>query len=151
MDALTTTGNVEQAYRIANQTDEPSWGNWIERGATTLHEWWQYDGKAITSENHIMFGEIGAWLYKTLGGINPDVACPGFKNVILRPYFLKDISYVKVSYITPQGMVKSSWNRKGAKIIYKVTVPPNSTATLFLQKDEPVNLKSGTFTFEVIP
>ena len=151
LDALTTTGNVEQAYRIANQTDEPSWGNWIERGATTLHEWWQYDGKAITSENHIMFGEIGAWLYKTLGGINPDVACPGFKNVILRPYFLKDISYVKVSYITPQGMVKSSWNRKGAKIIYKVTVPPNSTATLFLQKDEPVNLKSGTFTFEVIP
>ena len=98
-----------------------------------------------------MFGEIGAWLYKTLGGINPDVACPGFKNVILRPYFLKDISYVKASYITPQGMVKSSWNRKGAKIIYKVTVPPNSTATLFLQKDEPVNLKSGTFTFEVIP
>ncbi|WP_455584561.1 family 78 glycoside hydrolase catalytic domain [Bacteroides sp.] len=152
LDALTVTGNVEQAYKVANQKDEPSWGNWIERGSTTLHEWWKsYDdeGRPVTSHNHIMFGEIGAWLYKTLGGIKPDSACPGFKNIILKPYFMKDISYVNVSYNTPQGMVKSSWNRKGEKVVYKVTVPPNATATLFLQDDEPVNLKSGTFTFEV--
>lgn len=149
LDALTVTGNVEQAYRIANQVDEPSWGNWIERGSTTLHEWWKYDGKAITSQNHIMFGEIGAWLYKTLGGIQPDAACPGFKNILLKPYFMKDINYVNVSYNTPQGVVKSSWNRRGKKIIYKVTVPPNSTATLFLPEEEPANLQAGTFTFEV--
>jgi len=34
------------------------------------------------SRNHIMFGEIGAWFYKALGGIKPDPDQPGFKKCI---------------------------------------------------------------------
>lgn len=42
------------------------------------------------SDNHMMFGEIGGWFYKGLGGIFPDPEQPGFKHIILRPNFVKD-------------------------------------------------------------
>ena len=64
------------AYRIASQKDLPSWGWWIEQGATTLWEKWN----GTESRNHIMFGDISAWFYKALAGINLDPAAPAFKH-----------------------------------------------------------------------
>ena len=61
--ALSDNGQHDLAYRIATQTTPPSYGDWIRRGATTLWEDWG-DG---ASRNHIMFGDISAWFYQTLG------------------------------------------------------------------------------------
>ena len=71
--ALSDNGQHDLAYRIATQTTPPSYGDWIRRGATTLWEDWG-DG---ASRNHIMFGDISAWFYETLGGINVDPRQPG--------------------------------------------------------------------------
>ena len=61
LNALTESGHVEQAFRIVTQQDYPSWGNWVRQGATTLFENWDYNGLAWGySQNHIMYGEIGA-------------------------------------------------------------------------------------------
>ena len=38
-------------------------------GATTLLENWDLQATRDISDNHMMFGEIGAWFYKGLGGI----------------------------------------------------------------------------------
>ena len=62
--ALSDNGQQDLAYRIATQTTAPSYGDWIQRGATTLWEDW-VDGE---SRNHIMFGSISAWFYETLAG-----------------------------------------------------------------------------------
>ncbi len=151
MNALTESGNVEQAYRMITQQDYPSWGNWLRQGATTLFENWDYNGLAAGySQNHIMYGEIGAWLYKALAGINVDPANPGFKNVLLKPHFVADLDYVKASYMSPFGEIKSEWERRGSKVVYRVTVPPNATATLFIEgEDNPRNLSSGSHIFEI--
>jgi len=63
------------AYRVASQKTLPSWGYWIEQGATTLWESW----RGTDSRNHIMFGDISAWFYKTLAGIRIDqgISRPG--------------------------------------------------------------------------
>ncbi|WP_369804049.1 alpha-L-rhamnosidase C-terminal domain-containing protein [Siphonobacter sp. SORGH_AS_0500] len=79
-----------------------------------------------------MFGEIGAWLYKGLGGIKPDPENPGFKNVWLRPNFVKNLDQFEAEHEGPYGKIVSSWKRSGTIIEYKVTIPANSTASVFI-------------------
>ena len=151
LNALTETGNVEQAYRMVTQQDYPSWGNWLRQGGTTLFENWDYNGLAAGySQNHIMYGEIGAWFYKALAGINVDPAQPGFKNILLKPHFVEDLDYVKASYKSPFGLIVSEWTRNQGKVEYKVIIPPGATATLYLDgKGEAKQSSSGTYKFNI--
>ena len=136
LNALSQNGYADLAYELATMDKYPSWGWWIVNGATTLYENWPIDSKSDISMNHIMFGEIGAWMYKALGGIFPDEDNPGFKNVILRPNFVNGLSHFESGHYGPYGRIESSWSREGEKIIYYVTIPANSTATLFLDAAE---------------
>ena len=93
LNALSENGYADLAYKVASQETFPSWGWWMVNGATTLYENWPIDAKSDISMNHIMFGEIGAWLYKALGGIRPDPDQPGFKNILLEPHFVKGLDH----------------------------------------------------------
>ncbi len=133
LNALSANGFADLAYEVASQKTFPSWGWWIVNGATTLYENWPIASKSDISLNHIMFGEIGAWYYKSLGGIYPDEEHPGFKNIILKPDFVKGLGSFEASHTGPYGEILSSWKRTGSKIEYKITIPPNSTAELTLK------------------
>lgn len=135
LNALSANGYADLAYEVAMQKTFPSWGWWIVNGATTLYENWPIQAKSDISLNHIMFGEIGAWFYKSLGGIYIDEKQPGFKNVILKPDFVKGLNRFEASHCGPYGTIVSSWKRTGKKIEYHVTIPPNSTAELSLPGD----------------
>ena len=144
LNALSENGYAELAYEVALQETYPSWGWWIKNGATTLYENWNIDSGSDISLNHIMFGEIGAWFYKGLGGIFPDPENPGFKNVILKPNFVPGLDQFEASHDGPFGKIESKWQRTGGNLVYTVAVPPNSTATLFLLTDsilEPEKVK----------
>ena len=113
-----------------------------------------------------MFGEIGAWYYKALGGIKPDPAQPGFKNILLQPHFVEGLDRLEANHQGPYGQILSAWERIEGKIVYTVIVPPNSTATLklpvmgklklYINDRELINPKqglghkllSGTYHFE---
>lgn len=92
---------------MACQTTAPSYGDWIRRGATTLWEDWG-DG---SSRNHIMFGDIAAWFYQYLAGIQIDPAQPGFKHILIRPRPVGDLAWVRAKTESPFGPVASSWRR----------------------------------------
>jgi alpha-L-rhamnosidase len=130
LSALSDNGHADVAYKIASQETFPSWGWWMVNGATTLYENWQIDAKSDISLNHIMFGEIGAWLYKGIAGIHPDPEHPGFKNVLLQPHFVPGLNEFTATHKGPYGNIISSWQRTGSGVTYKVTVPANSTATI---------------------
>ncbi|PWS30231.1 alpha-L-rhamnosidase [Pedobacter paludis] len=161
LNALSENGYSDIAYKVAAQKTYPSWGWWMENGATTLYENWPIDAKSDISMNHIMFGEIGAWLYKSPGGIKPDPEKPGFKNVILAPHFVKGLNQFEAKHTGPYGEIISSWKRNGNEISYKVIVPANSTASVILPKEQNLKvylngktvtnsteqLQSGTYTF----
>src|SRR5690606_24603808 len=72
LNALKDNGYPETAYRVAVQDTYPSWGWWVVNGATTLLENWDLDATRDISDNHMMFGEIGGWFFKSIGGILPD-------------------------------------------------------------------------------
>lgn len=132
LNALSENGYADLAYKVAAQETFPSWGWWIVNGATSLHENWPVDAKSDISLNHIMFGEIGAWYFKALGGIKPDEMQPGFRNVLLEPHFVQGLNSFQTSHNGPFGEIQSSWKREDKKVIYQVVIPANSTATLKL-------------------
>lgn len=132
LNALSENGYADLAYAVASQETFPSWGWWIKNGATTLYENWPIDAKSDISMNHIMFGEVGAWMYKALGGIKPDEKIPGFKNVLLEPHFVKDLAAFEAKHESPHGTIVSAWKRTENTIAYNFTIPANTTATLRL-------------------
>lgn len=139
LNALSENGYSDLAYKVALQESYPSWGWWIVNGASTLFEYWILGEKR--SMNHHMFGEISAWFYKGLGGIFPDEAQAGFKHVILKPNFVGGLTWFEAKHDGPYGTIISSWEKEGNKVIYNVTIPSNSTATLFLSSKDV--LESG--------
>ncbi len=107
LNALSENGFAELAYEVALQETFPSWGWWIKNGATTLYENWDISADRDLSMNHIMFGEIGAWFYKGLGGIFPDENSPGFKKIVLKPNFIPQLENFEARHNTPNGEVVS--------------------------------------------
>ena len=153
LSALSENGEAETAYRLATQTTYPSWGNWVVNGATTLLENWDLHATRDISDNHMMFGDIGGWFFKGLGGILPDPEQPGFKHIILRPNFPQGLERFEATHLSPYGEIRSQWERQGKHITYRVTVPPNSTATFYppvqVKDRTPLPLEAGTYEWQL--
>ncbi len=149
LGALSDNGFIETAYRVATQTTYPSWGYWILRGATTLHENWKMDVIIDNSLNHIMFGEIGTWLYKYLAGIRLDTVENGFKKTILRPYFPDDMSYMDVSYRTSYGELKIHWEKVDGEVFYNLHVPEAMTVVLYTPDFKIRELDGGDYALKL--
>jgi alpha-L-rhamnosidase len=142
LQALSDNGHGEVAYALASRKTFPSWGWWIMNGATTLLENWPIDAKSDISMNHIMFGEIGAWYYKALGGIRP--GAPGFKVVELRPLFVEALADFSAEHESPYGKIQSSWKRTDGKLHYTAVIPPNSEGRLSLPQLDGKKWYAGT-------
>jgi len=149
LNALSENGYADLAYQLASRETYPSWGWWIANGATTLFENWPIDAASDISMNHIMFGEIGAWLYKGLGGIKPDPAAPGFKNIVLEPHFVAGLDSFYCEHTGPFGKMVSSWKKQHGTIMYDVSIPPNAAATLILPAKKMQTLRPGNYHFEL--
>ena len=151
MNCLSENGEHETAYKIANRKDFPSWGYWLENGATTLLEDW----RGIASHNHIMFGDISAWFYKFLAGISPDPENPGFKKFFINPMPIGGISFVNADHQTPYGTIKVFWEIVEEKFCLDLKIPVNTTAVVKLPDNYSENIevngvpqKEKVFTIE---
>jgi alpha-L-rhamnosidase len=145
LNALSDNGYADLAYELASRETFPSWGWWIKNGATTLYENWPINAASDISMNHIMFGEIGAWMYKALGGIKPVEAVPGFQVIQFDPNFPKKLDQFSCSYESVWGKIESTWERKGNMLQYKVIIPPGATGRLRI----PAQGKAGTHFIEL--
>jgi len=113
---------------MVNQKTYPGWGYMVEKGATTCWEQWN----GFYSQIHSCFPYIGGWFYRGLAGIQWDPENPGFKNIIFRPAFVKSVDWVNCSYKSPYGLIHSNWQKKDGEITLNITVPVNTTATVYL-------------------
>ncbi len=144
LKATTKYGLEDLMYEIADQRDFPGWGNWVERGATTLWQTWEGD----MSLNHIMFGSIGEWFYNTLAGIRYDPDEPGYQKIILRPEIPDKLNWVEADHQSLYGTISSHWKKEENAFSWDIAVPVNTTATVclpveagpeVLENGEPVN------------
>ncbi|MBQ6087810.1 MAG: family 78 glycoside hydrolase catalytic domain [Bacteroidales bacterium] len=149
-NALAMYGYLEEAWKMAVSDSYPSWGWWIVCGKTTFTENWELEAARDMSDNHIMFGDIAAWFYRWIGGIQPDYENPGFKRTILRPGFPEGLDSFRCAHDTPYGTVVSEWSRNGGEITYKTHIPANSSALLYLPgSDAPEEVPSGYHEFKI--
>ncbi len=135
MRVLSDNGRPDLAYTILTQTNYPGWGYMVEHGATTVWELWNGNtaDPAMNSGNHVMLiGDLGIWLYEDLAGIKPDPETPGFKHIIMRPVPVGDLKYVRAGHFSPYGWIRSEWHKNGNEFEWKVEIPANTTATLYL-------------------
>lgn len=140
-EVLADYGLQELAYEAMNKRTQPSYGWWIEQGATTT--WEQWDGN--NSRNHPMFGGGIVWFYRKLAGMDSDPDNPGYRNIIFRPQPAGDLEYTHYSNLTPYGTAGIRWEKKGNNFVMKVNIPVGSTATVYVPAISPNNvLENGS-------
>lgn len=133
LEMLTENGYPEVAYKIATQETYPSWGFMLANGATTLWERWEYGtGSGMNSHNHPMMGSVGSWFYKYILGILPDINGPGFEKFTIHPIIMNDLNFAEGEFSSVKGMIKSAWKKERGSIYLNVTIPGNSTATVYV-------------------
>ncbi|AVT31775.1 alfa-L-rhamnosidase [Plantactinospora sp. BC1] len=138
LPALADTGHLDVAYRLLLNDTYPSWGYEIGKGATTIWERWNSimpDGSfgdvSMNSFNHYAYGAVGDWMYRTVAGIQPDPAHPGYAHLTIAPRPGGDIRSAKASYRSIRGTVGTDWRLDDrGQLRLAVTVPGNTTATV---------------------
>jgi alpha-L-rhamnosidase len=131
MQTLSDIGRPDVAWTIATQTSRPSWGYMLSKGATTIWERWDFDTRdpGMNSEALlIQAGNLDAWFYQTLAGIRP--AAPGFKEILIQPTVVGDLTWVNAHFDSPYGRITSDWKIEGDRFTMNVTIPANTTATI---------------------
>lgn len=129
LDLLIQEDRNDLVALIMGQTTYPSWGYLLnELGLKTWPETWSGWGSHVI----LVTATPGAWFYEGLAGIRPDPMNPGFKHFTLRPSIVTSVDWVKCSYQSPYGKIVSNWRRDGQKLTIEVTIPANTTATVYV-------------------
>ena len=129
---LSEFGFTDLALKMIIRPDYPSYGNWIERGATTL--WENFDPEFVYSPNHHFWGDISAWFIKVLAGINYNPTGSDWREVDIKPHFATELQYANAYYDSPYGNIKSYWKRENDNISMNVEIPSEVTAKICLPK-----------------
>lgn len=141
---LSDNGMSDVALGALLKTDFPSFGHWIEQGATTTWENWNGSG----SHNHPMFGGGLTWLYNYMAGIRPDENDPGYRHIIITPAQISGDYTADYSYDSIYGKVSSSVRSGGDTFSVQVTIPVGCDATLIMPySGEKHELTQGTYKF----
>ncbi|MFV2114260.1 glycoside hydrolase family 78 protein [Micromonospora sp. LOL_025] len=155
LDALTTTGHLEEAYRLLLEKDCPSWLYPVTMGATTTWERWDSmlpDGSVnpgnMTSFNHYALGAVADWLHRVVAGLAP--AAPGYRSIHVRPQPGGGLTSAAAQHRTPYGVAAVQWRRDDSTLHVDVTVPPGCDAVVELPGKEPVTVGAGQHTFTCV-
>jgi alpha-L-rhamnosidase len=122
-------GYPDLAYKIATQEDYPGWWQMIADGNSTLGE---APDKLDGSRAHPFGSAIGAWYFRSLAGIRPDLSKPGFKHIVLKPILVGDLKFAEASYNSMYGRIAVNWHRDGGRFDIEATIPANTTATVYV-------------------
>ncbi|MFC2089503.1 family 78 glycoside hydrolase catalytic domain [Bacteroidota bacterium] len=135
LPTLSDFGYHNIAYETAIGEEYPSWGYMVRNGATSMWELWNSDTEPpdrMNSRNHFALGSIGEWFYSHLAGIRIDDENPGFKHSIIKPLPVDGLTWAKAKVFTPYGKLKSVWKIENDVFSMAVTIPPNTTSTVYI-------------------
>jgi alpha-L-rhamnosidase len=128
----------------------------IAQGATSMWERWdgyvkgrassgggagssgsgEFQDPGMNSFNHFAFGAIGEWMVRTIGGINPDPAAPGWSHAIIRPIPGGNLTWARTRYRSIRGEFATSWTLDTDRFTLDLTIPPNTTATVYFPSSD---------------
>jgi len=139
LHVLSSSGHLDEAYRLLLREEYPSWLYPVTQGATTIWERWDgrkpdgsFQTPGMNSFNHYAYGAVGDWMYRVMAGIGIDPAAPGYAHVLIAPRPGGGFTRVAASHESMYGRVGSAWRLEEGRFRLEVEVPPNTTATLRL-------------------
>ena len=112
-------------------------------GATSLTEKWDASVGSFGSQNHFMLGQINEWFFHDLAGIATDPSAPGFKKIVIYPAIVGDLTWVRGKYDSVRGSIAAEWKRDGKNLVLNVSIPPNTTATVFVPAQSPADVRES--------
>ena len=120
---LCDNGYTDLAFKMVVRPDFPSFGNLIERGATTLWEFHDPEGGKIDSLNHHFWGDISAWFYQYLAGIDINPTTKDITHVDIKPVFPEGLNSVKAEHELVHGKISVAINRTDKEGSIEITCP----------------------------
>src|SRR5699024_7542110 len=139
-------GRADVAYSVATQTTRPSWGYMLSKGATTSWERWDtdtQDGGMNGESQKILSGNFEAWVYQALGGIYDHAERPRLRHVVRRPRPVGDLTFVRAAHRSLYAPIVSDWKIEAGAFRWKVSLPPNTTATVYIPSKDAAAVTEG--------
>lgn len=130
IESLAKFGCHDVLCDIVSRSDMGSYGFIINNGWTAMPEAW--DANTGASMNHCMLGHIQQWFLGSLAGIRPEPLAPGFARFIISPEPVGKVTWARGEYQSVRGRIASAWKIEGGRFRLTVTIPPNTTATVFV-------------------
>ena len=141
MLVLAKIGRNDVAYRLLHNDTFPSWGFSIKHGATSIWERW--DG--WTPEKGFQDPGMNSFAHYSLRrGLpvdgrehrrHPQPSARPTSTSSSRPTPGGKLTWAKTSYDSVHGRIVSDWQRDGQKLTLEVTIPANTTATVFVPEN----------------
>jgi hypothetical protein len=141
VEALTNGGKSQLLYEMNARDDVPGYGYQLKKGATALTESWP--ALENVSNNHLMLGHLMEWLYAGLGGIRQSDPSAAYREIVIKPGILGDLTWVKTNYESPYGTIQSNWEKKGGELILNIEVPVNTTALVYFPCSSASGISEG--------
>jgi hypothetical protein len=126
---LMESGHNDVVLSMMLKKTPPSYGSQLAAGATSLTEAWD---ASPHSQDHFMLGGAEEWFYRALGGIDFDMTRDADERITIRPQMLDGVDWVKCSYRSVLGPIRTEWQQEAGKMSIDVAVPPGATATVIL-------------------
>lgn len=138
---LEDAGRSDVIFAMNNRSDVPGYGYQLAHGATALTESWA--ALPTVSNNHLMLGHLMEWFYGGLAGIRPTKDAVAFNKIDIKPEPVGDVTSAKASHQSPYGLIATDWKKTGSAFDLTVTIPANTTATIYLPAAAAARITEG--------
>jgi alpha-L-rhamnosidase len=133
--ALLEGGRSDVLWDVLQEDTRPSYGFFLQpttahpEGLTTHPERWTLGD----SQNHMILLQIEEWFHTGVVGIKQAPGSVAYRELMIKPTPVGDLTHAKGHYTTPQGTARSEWRRDVTGITrFDVTIPANTKATVYV-------------------
>ncbi|GAB3577785.1 family 78 glycoside hydrolase catalytic domain [Hymenobacter daeguensis] len=138
---LEDAGRSDVIFAMNNRADVPGYGYQLAHGATALTESWA--ALPTVSNNHLMLGHLQEWFYGGLAGIRPADGSVAFDKIDIRPEPVSGVRSARATHQSPYGLIASDWQKSTTGFTLIVTIPANTTATIYLPAAASARITEG--------
>ncbi|MGH3926400.1 MAG: alpha-L-rhamnosidase C-terminal domain-containing protein, partial [Pseudonocardiaceae bacterium] len=123
-------------WDVLQQDAQPSYGFFLEPtatnpdGFTTIGEQWNRGA----SRNHMILAQIEEWFHEGLAGIREAKGSTQYRDVVIKPELVGDLTSVQGSYRSPQGLIRSEWVLDVDRFDLTVEIPANTSAEVWVPR-----------------
>ncbi len=127
---LSMGGYSDLAWKMIEGPAFPSYGWWIEQGATAL--WEDFYLTRRNSMNHHFWGDVSSWYIQRVAGIQVNPYGDDFAKINIKPAFIEKLSFAEAWHNSVNGKVFVRWDKTENDATIKINVPQGTDGYLYL-------------------